>query len=87
MAGEMKLTVRLVELNGGGFVVLEETLEGDHVTFEAMQAVSSIDEACGAAQRRIRDWHQECRQLKAAQLEDESGGSIVAPRKWWRAVR
>lgn len=84
MAAEMKITFRVIELSGGGFIIAEELSAGD---FDAPQAVSTPDEACGVLQRRLRDWHQECRQLKAAQLEDESGGSIVAPRKWWRAVR
>lgn len=81
---EMRITLRLIELKGGGFIVAEEIVEGDRVEFDATQAVSTIDEACGSMQRRVRDWHQECRRLKVAQLEDESHGQIVAPRKWWR---
>ena len=81
MAGEMRITFRVIELPQGGFIIAEELEAGD---FDALQAVSSPDEACGALQRRLREWHQECRQLKAAQLEDESDGRIVAPRFWWR---
>lgn len=84
MAGEMKITFRVIELPQGGFILAEELAGGD---FDAMQAVSSVDEACGALQKRLRTWHQECRQLKAAQLEDESDGAVVAPRRFWRAVR
>lgn len=79
---EMKITLRVVELPGGGFVLAEEMDTGD---FDATQAVSSIDEACGSIQRRLREWHQECRQLRAAALEDQSS-KVIAPRKWWRAI-
>lgn len=81
---EMRITLQVVELRGGGFILAEEVMEGQTVTWDATQAVSSIDEACGCAQRRLREWHQECRQLKAAELEDSAPTKIIAPRKWWR---
>lgn len=80
---EMTLTLRLIELPGGGFVLAEGLSEGD---FDALQAVSSVDEACGSLQRRVREWNAECRQLRAAELEDNSP-KVVAPRQWWRAIK
>ncbi len=84
MAGEMQITVRLVELQGGGFIIAEEVISGDKVDFDATQAVSTIDEACGAVQRRLRGWADECKRLRVAQIEDESAGRVIAPRRWWR---
>ncbi len=81
---EMQITVRLVELRGGGFIIAEEIVSGETVEFDASQAVSTIDEACGAVQRRLRGWAEECKRMRLAHLEDESQGQIVAPRKWWR---
>jgi len=80
---EMTLTLRLIELPGGGFVLAEGLSEGD---FDALQAVSSVDEACGSIQRRVREWHHECRSLRAAELEDQSP-QVVRPRQWWRAIK
>ena len=80
---EMKITLRVIELPAGGFVLAEELDNGE---FDATQAVSSIDEACGSIQRRVRDWGQECRQLRAAELEDQSP-KVVAPHRWWRAIK
>lgn len=84
MSGEMQITVRLVELQGGGFIIAEEVITGDKVDFDATQAVSTIDEACGAVQRRLRGWAEECKRLRVAELADESRGQIVAPKRWWR---
>jgi hypothetical protein len=84
MAGEMQLTVRLVELQGGGYIIAEEIVSGERVDFDATQAVSTIDEACGAVQRRLRVWAEECKRLRVAQIADDSAGKVVANRKWWR---
>jgi hypothetical protein len=84
MSGEMQITVRLVELQGGGFIIAEQIVGGESVEYDATQAVSTIDEACGAVQRRLRGWAEECKRLRVAQLADESVGRIVAPKKWWR---
>lgn len=80
---EMKVTLRIIELPAGGFVLAEELDTGE---FDATQAVSSVDEACGSIQRRIREWHTECRSLRAAELEDHSP-KVVAPKQWWRAIK
>ena len=80
---EMKVTLRIIELPAGGFVLAEELDTGE---FDATQAVSSIDEACGSIQRRMREWHSECRQLRAAEIEDQSP-KVIAPRQWWRAIK
>jgi hypothetical protein len=84
MAQEMRITIRLVELKGGGYIIAEELVTGEHVEFDATQAVSTIDEACGSLQRRLRDWSQDCKRLKMAEIEDESRGRVIAPRRWWR---
>jgi hypothetical protein len=83
MSNEMQITVRIVELRGGGFIIAEEIISGEHVEFDATQAVSSVDEACGAIQRRLRDWHLECKRLRLAHSEDEST-RVIAPKRWWR---
>jgi len=84
MAGEMQITVRLVELPGGGFIIAEEVISGERVDFDATQAVSTIDEACGSVQRILRGWADNCKRLRIAQIADESRGKIEAPRRWWR---
>jgi hypothetical protein len=84
MAGELQITVRIVELQGGGYIIAEELVTGERTDFDATQAVSTIDEACGAVQRRLRGWADECKRLRVAQIEDESAGKVIAPRRWWR---
>jgi hypothetical protein len=83
MPAEMRITLRVLELKGGGFILAEETLGDDGVDFDATQAVSSVDEACGAIQRRLREWHIECKRLRLAHTEDENT-KVIAPRRWWR---
>ena len=83
---EMRITVRIMELRGGGFVIAEELANGTEIEWDATQAVSSIDEACGAVQKRLRDWNSDCKQLRVRQIEDESGGQIIAPKRWWRRI-
>lgn len=82
---EMRITLRVIELKGGGFILAEEIVEGSEVTFDATQAVSSIDEACGSVQRRLREWHSECKQLRAARAEDEA--QVIPLKKAWRPWR
>ena len=81
---EMRITLRLIELKGGGFIIAQEMMDGEHVDFDATQAVSTIDEACGSVQRMLRTWADECKRLRVAQIEDESAGRVIAPRRWWR---
>lgn len=83
MKGEMQITIRVAELPNGGYVIGEGT-EGDGV--EAMQACTSLDEACGAIQRRLRSWNDQTRMLRS-RTDDDEPGTIIAPKKWWRAVK
>lgn len=86
--GEMQITVRVLELSGGGYVIAEDVVGGDeHVQWNPTQAVSTIDEACGAVQRRLRSWSDECKQLKRAQAEDANVVPLKASRRFWRAVK
>jgi hypothetical protein len=84
---EMRITVRVLELPNGGFVIAEELQGSDTVEWDATQAVSSIDEACGAIQRRLRDWHLECKQLRLRATEEAD--VIPMRRSWWgrKAIR
>ncbi len=85
---EMQITVRVLELSGGGFVIAEDIQGGDEaVTWNPTQAVSTIDEACGAVQRRLRSWSEECKQLRRAQSEDENVVPLKASRRFWRAIK
>jgi hypothetical protein len=86
--GELQITVRVLELTGGGFVIAEDIQGGDEtVTWQPTQAVSTIDEACGAVQRRLRSWSDECKALKRAQSEDENIIPLKASRRFWRAIK
>jgi hypothetical protein len=80
----MQITVRLVELPGGGFIIAEEVRDGDRMDFEAAQAVSTIDEACGSVQRMLRSWSDNCKRLRAAQEQDEN---VIPLKKAWRPWR
>jgi hypothetical protein len=85
---EMQITVRVLELSGGGYVIAEDVVGGDeHVQWQPTQAVSTIDEACGAVQRRLRSWSDECKALKRAQSEDENVVPLKASRRFWRAIK
>jgi hypothetical protein len=82
---EMRITLRLIELKGGGFIIAEETMDGERVDFDATQAVSTIDEACGSVQRILRTWADDCRRLRLAREDDEKVIPLKkAPRLWWR---
>jgi hypothetical protein len=80
---EVSITVRLIEIGGGGFVLAEVHGDGD---ITPMQAVSTIDEAVGAIQRRVRDWNTESRTLRQRQIEEESGGKVISPWRPWRSI-
>lgn len=85
MANEMQITVRLVELQGGGFIIAEQVIGGETIEYDATQAVSTIDEACGVVQRRLQGWAVESKRLKAAREQDENVIPMKkAPRLWWR---
>ena len=84
MSGEMQITVRIVELQGGGYIIAEQIVGGESVEYDATQAVSTIDEACGAVQRRLRGWAEECKRLRVAQIADDSAGKVIAHKRWWR---
>ena len=84
MANEMRITVQLVELQGGGFIIAEQVICGDSAEYDATQAVSTIDEACGAVQRRLQAWSVECKRLRLAQAEDEN---VIPLKKAWRPWR
>jgi hypothetical protein len=81
----MQITIRIVELNGGGFVIAEE-LTGEE-PWNPTQAVSTIDEACGAVQRRLRSWSDECKAMRRAQLEDENVIPLKQAWRPWRAIK
>jgi hypothetical protein len=86
--GEMHITVRVLELSGGGYVIAEDIQGGDEsVTWQPTQAVSTIDEACGAVQRRLRSWSDECKQLRKAEAEDANVVPLKASRRFWRAIK
>ena len=84
---EMRITVRVLELPNGGFVIAEEMAGGDTIEWDATQAVSTIDEACGAVQRRLRSWSDECKRLKLAQAEDVNVIPMKKNSRWWRAIK
>lgn len=81
---EISLTLRIIEIGGGGFVLAEVHGDGD---ITPMQAVSSIDEAVGVLQKRARVWHEESRTLRHRQIEDDSDGKVISPRRFWRAIK
>ena len=89
MAHEMRITLRILELKGGGFILAEESMGDDGVEFDATQAVSSINEACGAVQNRLQTWNNECKMLKLRQSQEDDHSAMVIehPRKWWRAIK
>jgi hypothetical protein len=88
MAAEMQITVRVLELSGGGYVIAEDIQGGDEaVTWNPTQAVSTIDEACGAVQRRLRSWSDECKAMRRAQLEDENVIPLKQAWRPWRAIK
>lgn len=81
----MRITLRLIELKGGGFIIAQEMMDGEQVDFDATQAVSTIDEACGSVQRILRSWADDCKRLKVASEQDEHVIPMKkAPRLWWR---
>jgi hypothetical protein len=84
---EMRITVRVLELPNGGFVIAEEIAGSGEVEWDATQAVSSIDEACGAVSRRVRDWNVECKQLRLAQAQEADLIPLKRPSRWWRAIK
>jgi len=87
MKGEMQITIRVAELPNGGFVIGEEIDGSDQdERIAAMQACTSLDEACGAIQRRLRSWNEQAR-IQRARPDDDESGTVIAPRKWWRAVK
>ena len=82
---EMKTTIRIVMLEAGGFVIAEELSTGD---FDAIRAVSTIDEACGFVQSQFREWHKDAQRLKAIEYEDgESNVRALPSRFWWRRAQ
>lgn len=83
----MRITVRILELPNGGFVIAEEIAGTDQVEWDATQAVSTIDEACGAVQRRLRSWSDECKRMKLAQIEDANVVPLRKQSRWWRAIK
>lgn len=82
--GKMQITIQVAELDGGGFVIGDAFYEGEQLDFQPVQAVSSIDEVCGAIHNKLRQWHTECKRLRQATIEDQNAGKVVAPRLWWR---
>jgi hypothetical protein len=85
---EMQITVRVLELSGGGYVIAEDIQGGDEtVTWQPTQAVSTIDEACGAVQRKLQSWSLEVKRLKLAQAEDENVIPLKKSGRWWRAIK
>lgn len=87
MSAEMRITVRVLELPHGGFVIAEEIAGSDTIEWDATQAVSSIDEACGAVSRRVRDWNTECKQLRLAHAQDAEVIPLRKQSRWWRAIK
>ena len=77
--GNQKLDIRIMELPGGGFILAEDRSGDD---YEPMQAVSSLDELCGALQKRVREWNDETNRTAPAVT-----GTVISPRRWWRAVK
>ena len=85
---ELQITLRIVELSGGGFVIAEDVVNGDEqVSWQPTQAVSTIDEACGAVQRRLRSWSDECKQLRRARHDDENVIPLQKAWRPWRAIK
>lgn len=81
---EMRITLRLIELKGGGFIIAQEMMDGEQVDFDATQAVSTIDEACGSVQRMLRTWADECKRLRLAHEQNEN---VIPLKKAWRPWR
>ena len=88
---EIQITLRILELSGGGFVIAEDAVGGEEaVAWQPTQAVSTINEACGAIQQRLQTWNNECKMLKLrqGQVEDDRSAMVIEhPRKWWRAIK
>jgi hypothetical protein len=88
MSDGLQITVRVLELSGGGYVIAEDIVGGDEVVqWQPTQAVSTIDEACGAVQRRLQAWSVECKRLKLAQAEDENVIPLKKAWRPWRAIK
>lgn len=81
---EISITLRIIEIGGGGFVLAEVHGDGD---ITPMQAVSTIDECCGVLQKRARAWNDESKTLRHRQIEDDSDGKVISPRRFWRAIK
>ena len=76
---EIKLTLRVIELGGGGFVLAEEMDTGEICP---LQAVSSIDEACGVVQRRVREWNSEAVAYRKSQRTE----NVIRPKRFWPSL-
>lgn len=83
MTGTIKITIRVIEFDGGGFVIADEPDEGQ-TEFRPLKAVSTLDEVCGAVQGILRNWNRETLALKKAQADDIDGRNVIAPKRWWR---
>ena len=76
---EIRLTLRIIEFGGGGFLIAHEVEGEDVIEWEPMQAVSSLDEAAGVVQRRMREWNLE----NVAYRKAQSGPSVIRPQRFW----
>ncbi len=84
----MRITVQVLELPNGGYVIADDEIGGDEtVQWNPTQAVSTIDEACGAVQRKLQTWSSECKRLRLAQAEDANVIPIKKESRWWRAIK
>ena len=76
-----EVALKIVRLPKGGYVLAEIGEHGGPV-----QAVSNLNELIGAISGHLLDWDKDVNRLIKAQFEDENP-NVVAPKKWWRAVK
>ena len=82
---EARLTISIIELTGGGYVIADEPDYG-RSSFIPFRAVTTLSEAKDTVHARMMQWQKEVVALKQAGQEDEHP-EVSYPNRFWRRVR